>query len=141
MIFSASFSLNSSGNANTSSLTLIKNGDITDEYAGTTITSSRFILSSGSNTVSFNGSFYPLAGDNYYIRLWNDTNPFDTSNTTFNSIQLRFTQSISSSAKEFDPIIIEPYITTPNYYNSDYNPLINNILVDRLSSIYQDMMD
>jgi len=139
MIFSASFSLNSSGNANTSSLTLIKNGDITDEYAGTTITSSRFILSSGSNTVSFNGSFYPLAGDNYYIRLWNDTNPFDTSNTTFNSIQLRFTQSISSSAKEFDPIIIEPYITTPNYYNSDYNPLINNILVDRLSSIYQDV--
>jgi hypothetical protein len=139
MIFSASFSLNSSGNANTSSLTLIKNGDITDEYAGTTITSSRFILSSGSNTVSFNGSFYPLAGDNYYIRLWNDTNPFDTSNTTFNSIQLRFTQSISSSAKEFDPIIIEPYITTPNYYNSDYNPLINNVIIDRLSSIYQDV--
>jgi hypothetical protein len=26
-----------------------------------------------------------------------------------------------------------------NYYNSDYNPLINNILVDRLSTIYQDV--
>jgi hypothetical protein len=137
--FSASLSLNSSGNANTSSLTLIKNGDITDEFAGTTVVSSRFILNSGVNTLVITGSFYPLAGDNYYLRLWNDTNPSDTSNTTFNSIQLRFTQSISPSAKEFDPIIIEPYITTPNYYNSDYNPLINNILVDRLSSIYQDI--
>jgi hypothetical protein len=26
-----------------------------------------------------------------------------------------------------------------NYYNSDYNPLINNVLVDRLSTIYQDV--
>jgi hypothetical protein len=26
-----------------------------------------------------------------------------------------------------------------NYYNSDYNPLINNVFVDRLSSIYQDV--
>jgi hypothetical protein len=137
--FSASLSLNSSGNANTSSLTLIKNGDITDEYAGTTVTSTRFILNSGANTVVVTGSFYPLAGDNFYLRLWNDTNPSDTSNTTFNSIQLRFTQSIAPSAVENDPIIIEPYITTPNFYNSDYNPLINNAEDERLSSKYQDI--
>jgi len=137
--FSASLSLNSSGNGNTSSLALIKNGDITDEFAGTTVASSRFILNSGANTLVITGSFYPLVGDNYYLRLFNETNPFDTSNTTFNSIQLRFTQSISPSAKEFDPIIIEPYITEPNYYNSDYNPLINNILVDRLSTKFQDV--
>jgi len=137
--FSASFSLNSSGNANTSSLTLVKNGDITDEYAGTQITSSRFILNSGANTVSFNGTFYPIAGDNYYIRLWNDTNPSDTSNTIFNSVQLKFTQSTSPSTAENDPIVIEPYITLPNYYNSDYNPLINNIFVDRLSTKFQDV--
>jgi hypothetical protein len=137
--FSASLSLNSSGNANTSSLTLIKNGDITDEYAGTTVTSTRFILNSGANTVVVTGSFYSLAGDNFYLRLWNDTNPSDTSTTTFNSVQLQFTQSISPSTAENDPIIIEPYITTPNYYNSDFNPLINNVFVDRLSSIYQDV--
>jgi hypothetical protein len=137
--FSASLSLNSSGNANTSSLALIKNGDITDEFAGTTVAFSRFILNSGANTLVITGSFYPLVGDNYYLRLFNDSNPFDTSNTTFNSIQLRFTQSIAPSAKEFDSIIIEPYISTPNYYNSDYNPLINNVEDERLSSKYQDV--
>ena len=36
-------------------------------------------------------------------------------------------------------VIIEPYITLPNYYNSDYNPLINNIFVDRLSTKFQDV--
>jgi hypothetical protein len=137
--FSASLSLNSSGNANTSSLTLVQNGDPTDEYLGTTLLRTQFILNSGVNNIVVTGSFYPIAGDNYYLRLWNDTNPSDFSTTTFNSIQLRYTQSISPSAAEQDSIIIEPYITTPNYYNSDDNPLINNILIDRLSYNYQDV--
>ena len=137
--FSASLSLNSSGNANTSSLVLIKNGDITDEFAGTSVSSTSFILNSGANTVVVTGSFYPLAGDNFYLRLFNGATPFDTSTTTFNSVQLKFTQSTSPSVAENDPIIIEPYITLPNYYNSDYNPLINNILVDRLSAKFQDV--
>jgi hypothetical protein len=137
--FSASLSLNSSGNANTSSLVLIKNGDITDEFAGTSVSSTTFILNSGANTVVVTGSFYPLAGDNFYLRLFNGTTPFDTSTTTFNSVQLKFTQSIAPSAKEFDPIIIEPYITLPNYYNSDFNPLINNTEGERLSAKYQDV--
>jgi hypothetical protein len=37
-------------------------------------------------------------------------------------------------------VFLNPFLNdVPNYYNSDYNPLINNILVDRLSSIYQDV--
>jgi len=37
-------------------------------------------------------------------------------------------------------IILNPYLNSePNFYNSDYNPLINNILIDRLSTIYQDV--
>ena len=37
-------------------------------------------------------------------------------------------------------ILLNPYINSiPNFYNSDYNPLINNVLVDRLSTIYQDV--
>lgn len=37
-------------------------------------------------------------------------------------------------------VFLNPFLNdVPNYYNSDYNPLINNVLVDRLSSIYQDV--
>jgi hypothetical protein len=36
-------------------------------------------------------------------------------------------------------VFFEPYITTPNYYNSDDNPIINNINNDRLSTIYDDV--
>jgi hypothetical protein len=37
-------------------------------------------------------------------------------------------------------VLLNPYLNDiPNFYNSDYNPLINNVLVDRLSSIYQDV--
>ena len=37
-------------------------------------------------------------------------------------------------------VLLNPYLNSvPNFYNSDYNPLINNVLVDRLSSIYQDV--
>jgi hypothetical protein len=37
-------------------------------------------------------------------------------------------------------VLLNPYLNdVPNFYNSDYNPLINNVLVDRLSSIYQDV--
>jgi hypothetical protein len=36
-------------------------------------------------------------------------------------------------------IFFEPYITTPNYYNSDDNPIINNVDNNRLSTIYEDV--
>lgn len=37
-------------------------------------------------------------------------------------------------------VILNPYLNdSPNFYNSGYNPLINNVLVDRLSTIYQDV--
>jgi hypothetical protein len=144
--FSASLNLNSSGNANTSSLALIKNGDITDEYAGTSVSSTFFILNSGANTVVVTGSFYPLAGDNFYLRLFNDGNPYDTSTTTFNSIQLKFTQSMASgeipyvpSSPEYDSVIIEPYITEPNFYNSDDNALLNSVNEQRESTFALDV--
>jgi hypothetical protein len=37
-------------------------------------------------------------------------------------------------------VYLDPFINDlSNFYNSDYNPIINNVLVDRLSSIYQDV--
>jgi hypothetical protein len=35
------------------------------------------------------------------------------------------------------PVILEPYVSLPYYYNSDYNPLINNVDQYRLNSYYQ----
>jgi hypothetical protein len=86
-------------------------------------------------TSTITASLYGLDGDEFYLST------FRTSSGTSTLVSGSFliTQSISPSAKEFDPIIIEPYIAEPNYYNSDYNPLINNVLVDRLSTIYQDV--
>jgi hypothetical protein len=37
-------------------------------------------------------------------------------------------------------VYLDPFLNDiSNFYNSDYNPLINNVLVDRLNSIYQDV--
>jgi hypothetical protein len=88
-------------------------------------------------TSTISSSLYPLKTDQYYFTITRGS--FNTGFLQISSSQLLITQSIAPSADENDPIIIEPYITTPNYYNSDYNPLINNVLVDRLSTTYQDV--
>jgi hypothetical protein len=88
-------------------------------------------------TSTISSSLYPLKTDQYYFTITRGS--FLTGFLQISSSQLLITQSTAPSAAENDPIIIEPYITTPNYYNSDYNPLINNVFVDRLSSIYQDV--
>jgi hypothetical protein len=88
-------------------------------------------------TSTISSSLYPLKTDQYYFTITRGS--FNTGFLQISSSQLLITQSIAPSAAENDPIIIEPYITTPNYYNSDYNPLINNVLVDRLSTTYQDV--
>jgi hypothetical protein len=36
-------------------------------------------------------------------------------------------------------IIVEPYIAEPNYYYSNFNPIMNSINENRLSTIYQDV--
>jgi hypothetical protein len=80
------------------------------------------------------GSLYLLANSAVSAQATIGANNFTLSN-----FQFEITPYVVSSSAENDPIIIEPYITTPNYYNSDYNPLINNVLVDRLSTTYQDV--
>jgi hypothetical protein len=89
---------------------------------------------SAGNSYTISASYYGLQGDQIYLSAVRGALSPQFQNGSF-----LITQSIAPSAAENDPIIIEPYIAEPNYYNSDYNPLINNILVDRLSSIYQDV--
>jgi hypothetical protein len=107
--------------------------DLILDRQGTTtaIASSNFTTGT---PLTISASYYGLGGDQIYLRA---SRIGGTSTLVSGSFLL--TQSTSPSAAENDPIIIEPYITTPNYYNSDYNPLINNILVDRLSAKFQDV--
>jgi hypothetical protein len=84
--------------------------------------------------VSISTTYYGLSGDQLYLAVTRGSG-----SPQLRKGSLLITQSISPSAAEIDSVIFEPYITTPNYYNSDDNPTINNINNDRLSAIYQDV--
>jgi hypothetical protein len=107
--------------------------DLILDRQGTTtaIASSNFTTGT---PLTISASYYGLGGDQIYLRASRIGGI-----STLVSGSFLITQSIAPSAAENDSIIIEPYITLPNYYNSDYNPLINNILVDRLSTKFQDV--
>jgi hypothetical protein len=77
-------------------------------------------------------------GKNIYFGILNASD-FYTGNLAISNLRLSINQLNQPNAADNDPIIFEPYITSVNYYNSDENPLINNILTDRLSTIYQDI--
>jgi hypothetical protein len=48
--------------------------------------------------------------------------------------------SVTSSLFPLSSILLNPYLNSvPNFYNSDYNPLINNTEGDRLSTKFQDV--
>jgi hypothetical protein len=105
------------------------------DFTGTTITSTNITATTTPTIFTYTGSIYPLQSTPIDLFLYNIVG----SSVTMNNFQIVFTQSIAPNAAENDPVIFEPYVTTPNYYNSDDNPLINNIFVDRLSDFYQDV--
>ena len=94
---------------------------ITPGYSTHVISSSLFLLES--NQLSLQISRTGPVGATVYIE----------------SASLCVTQSISPTASVCDPIILEPYITTPNFYNSDENALLNSVNDNRLSTIWQDV--
>ncbi len=127
-------SLTTSGSA-LSLWTLLSNG--VPLLDGNSPGSSVILQPAGSNvTMTLSGSFLALNGDNIQLVGYRDGSGFSQ---IVKSGSFLITQSIAPSAKENDSIIIEPYITLPNYYNSDYNPLINNTEGDRLSTKFQDV--
>ena len=87
-------------------------------------------------TITLSSSFYPLNGDKIYIQKGSYSGPGTIAIT---SASILITQSISPSAAENDPIIIEPYIPTANFYNSDENALLNDVFELRDSSYYMDI--
>jgi hypothetical protein len=89
-----------------------------------------------SNTLlTISASYYGLQGDQLSLQ----TSKLTGGVLTIKSGSLLLTQSRAVSSSNCDTAIFEPYIITPNYYNSNYNPLINNVEDERLSTIYQDV--
>jgi hypothetical protein len=88
-------------------------------------------------TLTLTSSFIPLNGDQIYIQKGSYGGTGGTLAVTTASILI--TQSISPTASVQDSIILEPYITQPNFYNSDQNALLNNAFENRLSTLYQDV--
>jgi len=78
------------------------------------------------------------SGKSAIIRI-NNNNDYYTGGLSITGLRLTINQIVASSSAEFDPIIFEPNITTPHYYNSDYNPLINNAVDIRQNNLYQDI--
>ena len=78
------------------------------------------------------------SGKSAIIRI-NNNNDYYTGGLSITGLRLTINQIVASSSAEFDPVIFEPNITTPHYYNSDYNPLINNAVDIRQNNLYQDI--
>jgi hypothetical protein len=121
-----------------SSLQIIENGDLNDEFVGNVLKTSTFRLDSGNNNVSFDHEFIPTYKSTYYLRLFNSgaPSPQVTGNITVNSVDLfLLTQSVAPSSSLCLDVFLEPYVTQNNYYNSDFNPLMNNVMENRKNTI------
>jgi hypothetical protein len=92
---------------------------------------------SGTGTYIISASFTPLQGEKIapvLIRGGGTINDLLYDSASFSS-----TQSISPTSSLCVPIIPEPYITEPNFYNSDQNPLINDVSENVTSKFHQDI--
>jgi hypothetical protein len=90
----------------------------------------------GSNiTTRLSSSYYPLGTEALIAFIQTPS----VGSFTLKSGSLLVTQSIAPSALENDLIIIEPYITDPNFYNSDNNALLNSVSDQRPNSYALDV--
>ena len=128
LIITASFTVVQSGggSAGTCSIATNSNGVIT--YLSSVSFPSSF---TGVKTIS--SSYIGLDGDILVLTTKGGVN------ASLSQATLLITQSVTPTSSYQDPIILEPYITTPNYYNSDFNAILNNIDNERLSTLYQDV--
>jgi hypothetical protein len=125
---SALFEGSSGGGANFIIKVTNVNGTITN------LATTSSAITPANPSMSLAATYYAMPGDSLKLQVQR------TGGTPiFLTGSINVTQSSAPSAEENDSIIIEPYITNPNYYNSDDNPTINNINNDRLSTVYQDV--
>jgi len=86
------------------------------------------------NSYSISSSYYGLQGDQIYLN-----GSLSGGIISYFSGSLLLTQSRNVNSPSSVSNIVEPYITEPNYYYSNYNPVMNNVDEARLNSIYEDV--
>jgi hypothetical protein len=85
---------------------------------------------------SLSSSVYPIQGDQYYLKLTRGS--YYSGFVDIVSGIFEVTQSRAVITSSCDPVVIfEPYVTFPNFYNSDENALLNNVEDNRLSQNFQ----
>jgi hypothetical protein len=82
-------------------------------------------------------SLTPLQGEKIAPVIWKNSS--GASNLLWNAASFSSTQSISPTASLCVPVAPEPYITEPNFYNSDQNALLNDVSENRKSNFHQDI--
>jgi hypothetical protein len=87
----------------------------------------------GGTTVLVTSSYYPVAGSTLGIQ------GSGVGGASFSKATFVVTQSVAVSSSQCVDVFLEPYLTLNNYYNSDFNPTMNNIMDNRKNSIYQDV--
>lgn len=94
----------------------------------------QFNISAGSNiTTTISSSYLAFNGDKLYFG-------FIGPDLTIKSSSFIVTQSTSPQYENVcDSVILEPYITLPNYLYTDFNPLFNNFSDARLGTLFQDI--
>ena len=137
-----SASISTSGSDATSRLIRL----IRDREGITTTLTQSIYNAGGSVTTLLNSIIYPVQGDQYYFELTKtdigvSVNVVSASiSTTQNRNQFTLDTFYSASLNSSCSFaIIEPYITVPNFYNSDQNALLNNVQDERASLIYEDV--
>jgi hypothetical protein len=120
-----SVSVGGIGGTGTFNLNLLRQGNTT-VLATTNV--------STGNSYSISSSYYGLQGDQIYLN-----GSLSGGIISYFSGSLLLTQSRAISSSNCELVIFEPYITEPNYYYSNFNPVMNNVDEARLNTIYQDI--
>jgi hypothetical protein len=94
----------------------------------------------GVSTYTISGSFIPLNGDSYVLTAIS----LPSTSLNIQNLEFQLTQSnnwsisTSPTSSVSCSLIIEPYITYPNFYNSDDNALLNSVNDQRENSFALD---
>jgi hypothetical protein len=137
IIVTASITLSTTNSPQFGSFSLRQGNDPSTAGNSTGITQN-ITITGAPTTFTISGSLYPVNGDSYYLKYSYGTGGSPFTNTVGN-LQLRITQSRNPNNPSSVNNIFEPYLIIPNFYNSDYNPLINNVEDARLSDIFEEV--
>ena len=131
LIITSSITLTNAGSPTTILLTYS-----TSDYVDIIATSNFQSLPNGTSTFTISGSFTPLNSNSNVLSLIS----IPSTTLTIENIEYLITQSTAPQYEDVcDSVILEPYITLPNYFYTDFNPLINNFLEPRIGTLYQDV--